>query len=218
MKVQQWFAPGLFSVCCVALMIGSLALAQEKKDPAKKDAAPPEFKLPPGWTEADMQKCILAGTPGKMQEFLAQGKGEWSGKNKMWMYPGAEPMSSDMTSTCTSLMDGRYSRVEVKGDMPGAGPFHGIGVYGYDNVSKKFVSSWIDNHSTGIMQGTGELSKDQKVLTWTCTHSCPVTEKPTVMKQVETFAGDNERKMEFWGIEPKSGKEFKMMEIVMTRK
>ena len=71
---------------------------------------------------------------------------------------------SDTTSSVTSIMDGRFIKVEVKGDMPGMGPYHGVGVYGYDNAAKKFVSSWIDNHSTGIMQGEGELSKDKDVV------------------------------------------------------
>jgi hypothetical protein len=225
MKLQKWIVPGLFSACCVALVVGSLALAQEKKDPAKKDAPKEgaaglsaDFKLPPGWTAEDLKACMIAGTPGKMQQLLAEGKGEWSGKCTMWMYPGAEPMVSDNTSTVTSLMDGRFTRVEVKGEIPGMGPYHGIGVYGYDNVSKKFVSSWIDNHSTGIMQGEGELSKDEKVLSWKYNHSCPITGKPTVMKEVETIISDKERKLEMWGADPKSGKEFKMMQIEMTRK
>jgi hypothetical protein len=218
MKFNKWLIPGLFSCACLAAIVASLALAQEKKEAPKKEGAQPEFKLPPGWTATDLQACIAAGTPGKMQEFLMAAKGEWSGKSTMWMYPGAEPVMSDTTSKVTSLMDGRYTRVEVNGEMPGMGPYQGIGVYGYDNVAKKFVSSWIDNHSTGITQGEGELSKDEKVLSWKCTHSCPVTQKPTVMKQVETVVSDKERKLEFWGIEPKSGKEFKMMQVEMTRK
>ena len=70
MKFQKWLVPGLFSVCCLAAVIGSLALAQEKNAP-KKEAAPIEFKLPPGWTQADLQACMAAGTPGDMQQFLA---------------------------------------------------------------------------------------------------------------------------------------------------
>jgi hypothetical protein len=218
-KLSNWFAPGLFSVACVAALIASLSFAQEK-EPPKKDAPglPADFKLPPGWTAADLQACMLAGTPGDMQKFLASGKGDWSGKSTMWMYPGAEPTVSDMTSTVTTIMEGRFTKVEVKGDMPGMGPYHGIGVYGYDNVGKKFVSTWIDNHSTGMMQGEGELSKDQKTLTWNYNFSCPLTQKPAVMKEVETIVSEKERKLEMWGNDPKSGKNFKMMQIELTRK
>ena len=222
----RWLVPGLFSVACVAALITSLSFAQDKegvkKEAGKKEPAvpglPAEFKLPPGWTPQDMQACLLAGTPGEMQKLLADGKGDWTGKTTMWMFPGSEPMSCDTTSTVTTLMDGRYTRVEVKGDFPGMGPYHGIGVYGYDNVLKKFVSSWIDNHSTGIMQGDGELSKDKKQITWNYTHSCPVIGKPATMKEVETVVSEKERRLEMWGNEPKTGKNFKMMQIDLTRK
>ena len=83
-------------------------------------------------------------------------------------------------------MDGRYIKVEMKGDMPGMGPYHGGGIYGYDNVSKKFVSSWIDNHSTGIMQGEGELTDNGKSITWEYKANCPITKKQMTMKEVDT--------------------------------
>lgn len=225
MKTRNWFVPGLFAAVCVTLLVCSLAWAQEKKDPAKKEpakgnaaAAPGDFQLPPGWTPDDLQKMMAASTIGEMQKLLASGKGEWAGKSTMWMFPGAPAITSDNTSTVTSLMDGRYTKVEVKGEIPGMGPFHGIGVYGYDNVSKQFVSSWIDNHSTGIMQGTGELSKDKKTLTWDYSCSCPLTGKPQKMREVETYIDENNHRLEMWGTDPKSGKEFKMMQIDMTRK
>ena len=46
-----------------------------------------------GWTAADMEACMLAGTPGKMHEHLVQGAGKWLGKSTMWMGPGGEGMT-----------------------------------------------------------------------------------------------------------------------------
>lgn len=200
-----------FAVLLAATVVTSLVIAAD----APKQ---PEFKLPPGWTAADMEACVAAGTPGKMQAFLAKGAGVWLGKSTMWMGIGGEPVKHDTTSTVTSLMDGRYTQVEVKGDMPGMGPFHGLGLYGFDNVSQKFVSSWIDNQSTGMMTGTGDLSADGKVLTWNYTFQCPITKKPAPMRQVETITGENTRTLELFGNDPKSGKEYKMMSVEMTRK
>ena len=138
----------------------ALTAANAKED--KPSGLPADFKLPPGWTMEDMQACMLAGAPGEMHKLLAKDVGEWEGKTTMWMGPDSEPMTSECTSTVTPMMDGRYIKAEMKGDMPGMGPYHGGGIYGYDNVSKKFVSSWIDNHSTGIMQGEGELTDNGK--------------------------------------------------------
>ncbi len=204
----------------VAAVVGSIAVAADalKDKPAAARAEKGELKLPPGWTEADMQACMIAGTPGKMHEHLAKGAGVWEGKNTMWMAPGAEAMTSDSTTTVTPMMDGRFVKVEVAGEMPGMGPYNGFGLYGFDNVAKKFVSTWMDNHSTGLMTGTGELSPDGKTMTWKYTYTCPITKKPAVLREVETITGPTTKTLEMFGAEPKSGKEFKMMSIELTKK
>jgi hypothetical protein len=102
--------------------------------------------------------------------------------------------------------------------MPGMGPYVTIGIVGFDNVSKKFVANWIDNHGTGMMNGTGELSRDGKTLTWKFTYNCPITKKPALMRQIETATGPSTKTLEVFGAEPKSGKEFKMMQIELTKK
>jgi hypothetical protein len=213
---RKLIAPVFVAAVGFAALLGSLAIADASKESAVAGGAAP--KLPPGWTEDDMKACMIAGMPGKMQELLAKDAGDWTGKSTMWMGPDSEPIVNECTSTVTPIMDGRYIKVEMKGDMPGMGPYHGGGVYGYDNVSKKFVSSWIDNHSTGIMQGEGDLSRDGKTLTWKSTFNCPITKKPAVMKEVDTVTGRNTKKLEMFMDDPKTGKNYKMMSIELTRK
>jgi hypothetical protein len=205
----------LFTAALIAVA-GTIAIAQDSKK--SKSNAAPEFKLPPGWTQEDLQAMMTAGTPGKMHKFLANDVGAWNGKNTMWMAPGAEPIKSESTATVKPLLDGRFMHYEIKGDMPGMGPFVTIGSVGFDNVSKKFVANWIDNHGTGMMNGTGELSDDGKTLTWKFDYNCPITKKPAVLRQVETNTGPNSKTIEVIGAEPKSGKVFKMMQIELTRK
>jgi hypothetical protein len=201
---------GLVALTAVA----SLAIADATND-AKQPAA--DVKLPPGWTSADMEAMIKAGTPGKPQQLLAKDAGVWQGKTTMWMGPGGPAMNSECVSTVTPLMDGRYIKVEIKGDMPGMGPFEGLGIYGYDNVTGQYVSSWIDNQATGIMNGTGELSKDGKTMTWKSTFSCPLNKKPAPFREIDTITGANAKTLEMFGNDPKTGKEFKMMRIEMTK-
>jgi hypothetical protein len=214
----------LVALSSIAAVIGSIATTADVSDKDAKPAAaaagaPPQLKIPPGWTEADVQACMLAGTPGKMHERLARDAGAWKGKTTMWMGPGdAEPMTGECTWTLTPVMEGRYFKSEMTGDMPGMGPYSGFGVSGFDNVSQEFVSTWIDNHSTGILTGTGALSDDGKTLTWKFTYNCPITKKPTIIRQIETTTGENTKTLEMFGAEPKSGKEYKMMRIELTRK
>jgi hypothetical protein len=214
-------AKHLFVAAALAALLFSPAAAQEAKkaaDKAGKAAAQPEFKLPPGWTQADLQACLLAGTPGEMHKRLTADAGVWVGKNTMWMAPGSEPIKSDCTTTVTSMMDGRFVKLEMAGEMPGMGPYIGFAISGYDNVSQKFTSTWIDNHGTGMSIGEGELSKDGKTLTWKYTFNCPVTNKPAVLRQIETVTGEGTKKQEFFAADPKTGQEYKMMVIELTKK
>ncbi|MBC7772646.1 MAG: DUF1579 domain-containing protein [Pyrinomonadaceae bacterium] len=220
------------SACVVGLaaVAGSLVTAQPTKDakPATqpgKDAkhAPaagqPEMQLPPGWTSEDMEACTKAGTPGKMHQDLAKDVGVWRGQTTMWMGPGMDPMpKSECTDTVSLAMDGRFLKCEMAGDIPGMGPFTGLGFTGFDNVTQKYVGTWMDNHSTGIMTGVGEASQNGKVMTWNFTYNCPITKKTAVMRQVETRTSDTAKTLDMFTTDPKSGKEYKCMHIEFTKK
>ncbi len=97
------------------------------------------------------------------------------------------------------------------------GPFTGLGFNGYDNTAQKYVSIWLDNTNTGIMTGNGTMSSDGSTLTWNYNYTCPITKKASVMREVEHFTGDNSMTMEMFGPDPKSGKEYKMMHIDLSR-
>jgi hypothetical protein len=215
MRVNKSFVPACFGLVGLVAIVASIAMAAPSDD--ANSAAPPDFKLPPGWTAEDMEKCMMAGKPGKMHERLANDVGVWRGENSIWMAPGVEPVVSDCTCTFTAIMDGRYTKCDMEGEMPGMGPYHGVGLTGFDNVSEQFVATWIDNHSTGIMTGQGELSADGKTLNWNYAANCPLTKKPVVMRQVETMTSADSKTLEMFGNDPKSGKEYQMMRLELTR-
>ena len=176
-----------------------------------------QMQLPPGWTQADMDKCTAAGTPGEMQMKLHEMVGTWKGTNEMWMVPGMPGMKSEQTWEITDVYDGRYTKIHVSGEMPGMGKFDGMGFTGYDNVSKKVVSTWFDTMSTGIMYGDGEFSTDGKSLTLNYKVNCPITEKAVPFRQVQHFMDANTVHVEFYGTDPKTGKEYKCMEANLKR-
>ena len=211
MSCRKFFSAATIAVVGFGAGVGALAMTQDQQQ------QPPEMPLPPGWTQSDMEACMVAGTPGEMHKLLASDAGTWEAKTSMMMYPGAEHMESVGTTTITPIMDGRYIHMEIAGEMPGMGPYQATGVCGFDNVSQKFVSGFIDNHSTGLMTGTGELSRDKKTLTWTYTYNCPINKKPATIREVHTTTGTDTKTIEAWMKDPKSGEEFKMMTIEMTR-
>lgn len=215
----------LFSFClgaaAMAAVAGTISLAQPGSDKKTPPAGMPEMKLPPGWTEADMAACMKAfeesNTPGPMHKFLADGAGKWYSKNKMWMAPGMDPEMNESTSTLVSILDGKFVKLDVEGSTS-MGPFNGLGLYGYDNTTKKFQSAWLSNCGTAMMFGNGELSADQKTMTWTYNFTCPVTKKPTTMREVHKHVSADSQTIDMYGMDPKTGKEFKMMEMTLTRK
>jgi len=214
---KKLLIPAWIAVVGLIAAVASLAIAADSNRD-RKAAGQQQPQLPHGMTEEQLKDMIAAGTPGKMHERLLNDVGEWQAKTTMWMTPDAEPLTSDGTCTVAAMMDGRYIKSEMKGEMPGMGPYHGFGISGYDNVAQKFVSNWIDNHSTGIMQGEGELSDDGKMLTWNFTANCPITKKPVAMREVDTITGPNTKTLEMFGTDLASGKEFKMMSIELTKK
>lgn len=116
------------------------------------------------------------------------------------------------------IFGGRYQSTTHKGNMMGM-PFEGMSITGYDNATKKFVSTWVDSWSTGIMNMSGDWNAGTKTLTMTGT--MPDICRPGKMcslKEVITVVDDNTQKMEMYGPDNKTGKEFKMMEINMSRK
>jgi hypothetical protein len=207
----------LVAACGLALVAGSRTLADSTTSSDQPAAGAEGMQLPPGWTAEDMQAMMAAGTPGENHERLAQDVGEWTTKSQMWMQPGTEPMTCECTATVKPIMDGRYVEVAMKGEMPGMGEFKGVGIYGFDNVSQKFVSVWLDNHSTGIMNGTGEASDDGKTITWNYTGNCPITKKPIQIKDVETVTGPGTKVIESFAPDRKTGEVYKMMRIEMTK-
>jgi hypothetical protein len=134
-----------------------------------------------------------------------------------WMAPGTEPVKSQIACEISSFLDGRFVKCEYSGEMPGMGPFHGLGFNGFDNVTQKYISTWMDNCGTGIMTGEGSPSADGKTMTWNYRYSCPIAKKQVSMRQVERWTGDDSMVLEMYGTDPHGGPEYKMMSLEVKR-
>jgi hypothetical protein len=113
------------------------------------------------------------------------------------------------------LLDGHYLQQEYTGDMMGS-PFTGINLLGYDNYTKKYVSTWIDSMSTGIYYFEGTASVDGRTITQESSYDDPVR-GPVVWRSVTRIVDDNTLKYEMY-ITPRGGKKEKMMVMTVTRR
>jgi hypothetical protein len=155
------------------------------------------------------------GTPGAPHKVLASMVGSWNTKIKSWMEPNKPPMESVGTCEQKMLLGGRFLQQDFTGDMMGS-TFTGIGVTGYDNHTKKYVSTWIDSMGTAILFFEGTASTDGKTITQESRYDDPI-KGPMKWRSVTRIVDDNTHLFEMYGTD-KSGKEEKMMEITYSRK
>jgi hypothetical protein len=170
-----------------------------------------------GMSKEDMAAMEKAATPGEMHKSIAKMAGDWTFTNKMWMAPGTPAQESTGTMHAETILGGRYVQSVWKGNMMGQ-PFEGRSTEGFDNVSQKYVSTWVDNMGTGIMMSTGTCEDGGKKCTSIGTFSDPTTGGTATMKSVVSWSDGNSFKNEMYGKAPGSGEEYKMMEIVAKRK
>jgi len=155
-------------------------------------------------------------TPGEPHKMLALENGIWNEEMTMWMEPGAEPMKNTMSAESKMIYGDRYQETIHKGDFMGM-PFEGKSTLGYNQASEEYTSTWIDNMSTGIMVITGKYDEATKTINFSGTTVDPVTKKEKPIRETYTIVDENTRKMEMFDVDY-SGKEYKSMEIIMTRK
>lgn len=194
----------IFAITALSLMVTiSPALAKDKKAKAPMDP------------QAMMELWKQAATPGEPHKQFAALAGSWTTQTKEWMEPGKPPMETAGTAEMKMLLDGRFLYQEFNGQMMGQ-PFNGIGIDGYDNIRKKYVTAWMDSMGTGIFIMEGTASSDGKTITLRGSHPEPGGGKMS-HRAIWKLIDNNTQQFDMYGAHH-GQKEMKMMEIVYTRK
>ncbi len=188
---------------CVLLSV-SPALAKDKKADKKMDQ------------QAMMELWQKLAQPGEPHKLFASVAGNYTTHTKEWMEPGKPPVEADGTSESKMLLDGRFLYQEYHGSMMGQ-PFSGIGIDAYDNMTKKYVTAWMDSMGTGIFIMEGTASPDGKTITLKGSHPEPGGGKMSHRAVWKIQDADNQT-FEMYGTHGHGGKEMKFLEIVYTRK
>ncbi|MGC4100642.1 DUF1579 domain-containing protein [Ferruginibacter sp.] len=219
----------ILTICTATVVLLACNNSTDEKKPAGGDSSAMDKKEKMADTKKDepwvvvdsatMMKAMMDyATPGDMHKWLAASNGTWKGDMTMWDYDGAAPQKTTGTAVNTMILGGRYQSSKHTSTMMGM-PFEGESITGYDNAKKKFVSSWIDNWGTGIMMMEGDWDAAKKTLNMSGTYPDVCRPgKQCTMREVFTVIDDKTQKMEMYGPDQKTGKEFKMMEIMMTKK
>lgn len=194
----------LLTITLCTLLTVSPALAKDKKAGKQMDQ------------QAMMELWQKLAQPGEPHKLFAGLAGSWTTSAKEWMEPGKPPMESAGMAENKMLLDGRFLYHEYNGQMMGQ-PYSGVGIYSYDNMTKKYVTVWMDSMGTGIFMMEGTASPDGKTITLKGSHPEPGGGKMS-HRAVWKIADSNATTFEMYGTHGHGGKEMKFLEIVYTRK
>ncbi len=189
--------------CFCLVMLTSIGLADEQHHTKGMDM------------QAMMEAYQKLSVPGAPHKQLASLEGSWATQTKEWMEPNKPPMESSGSCEMKMLLSGRFLHQECRGTMMGQS-FSGIGISGYDNIGKKYVSTWMDSMATGIFMMEGTATADGKTITLKGEHKAPnggTMKHRALWKIVDS----NNQIFEMFGTHQGSP-ETKMMEIIYTRK
>jgi Protein of unknown function (DUF1579) len=162
--------------------------------------------------------------PGENHKVIEGLAGSWTYTTKFWLSPDTNtpPIESSGTAVAKSIMGGRYLQTDNAGkmQMPGSDgtmmdvEFHGMEIDGFDNVKKKFVSSWVDNMGTGIMLSEGTYDAATKTITYTSEEE-PMPGMKMKVRELVKLTDKDHHTFEFY--EDRGGTEVKTMEITSIR-
>jgi hypothetical protein len=166
MKAFWRMAPLTAAVLGLAVTAG----AQDKPKKAPNDAA----------MVAAMEKAMNPGEGQKRLEFMV---GTFDVKIRTWVDPSKPPIESTATSVATWVLGNRYVQQMLSGHVGGE-PWNGIVYAGFDNISKKYVATYMDSGSTGMDWFTGAMDADGKAAKMTATIHDAITLKPVKVMEL----------------------------------
>ncbi|EJG00923.1 DUF1579 domain-containing protein [Flavobacterium sp. F52] len=190
---------------------------EESTTPAATDSVKTEEPVAeaPLDSAAQMKAWQEYATPGDPHKMLADEVGTWNCDMTFWSDANAKPEKETSVAEIKMVLGGRFQEATYKGTMMGQ-PFEGKGTVGYNNASKEYISTFIDNMGTGMMTSRGKYNESTKSIEYFGEMADPVTAKNIKYREVYTIVDAKTRKMEMY--DTKNGTEYKSMEIVMTKK
>ena len=187
----------------VLLSLALSAGAQEKPKQAPSDAA----------IGAALENAM---TPGAGQQKLGFMVGTFDAKIRSWATPSDPPAEDTAVMIGNWVLGGRYIQMMLAGTVAGE-PYNGIGYAGFDNTTKKYVSTFMDSGSTGMEWYTGGFDASGKRATLKGSMANPVTGKPSPLEMRLTLDTAGNHVTELWGL-GLGDKMFKMMELTYTKR
>jgi len=163
-----------------------------------------------------MEEWAKMSAPGEHHAHLNAVVGKWSYVSKWRMSPEAPWDESKGTSEHEWALGKRFVVSKCSGEMKDGMRFEGMGMWGYDNTTKKYTSTWADNMCTAIMKTTGTCDESGKTFTMSGEYVDPMTGAKKTAKSVTKIINNDKYVFEMFD-KDEAGKEFKSLEVAYTR-
>jgi hypothetical protein len=175
--------------------------------------------------EAMMARLESARTPGLEHERLCKLAGEWKLTVKIWMGgPSAAPMQTTGKSVIRPVLDGRFVQEETQYEMVMPTPdgkehrmmVKSLGLTGYDNFRKVYVSTWAHTDGTGILRMVGSQAPGSNQIVHYGEMDEPMMNViGRMVRVVQTITGPNRQVVEVYDLH--AGESYKVVEMTYER-
>jgi hypothetical protein len=179
--------------------------------PAATFTQPKAENLP---TTPEADAWLKAAQPGTGQKQLATLVGPWNCEVRFSESTNTPEQKSTGTMINRFVLGGRFLETAFNANIEGQ-VFQGTGVWGFNNITNQFESTWIDTMSTGIVFESGKFDANTKTFTMSGRYANP-TGGFTTQKTVYTIESSDKYTISSFEV-ASDGKETKTMTIICTK-
>jgi len=157
---------------------------------------------------------VERGPEHKILESLV---GEWDVKVRFYFPDPKKPSESKGIMSRKMILGGNFLQESFTGEFVGQ-PFAGLSLIGFDADKERFVTIWCDSMSTSMTQTQGIYDERKKTLISLGELHDPNTKKLMRARDVFRIISKDEQLLEMYRRPKGATEEFKIMEVVYTRK
>ncbi|MEW6652309.1 MAG: DUF1579 domain-containing protein [Bacteroidota bacterium] len=151
-------------------------------------------------------------TPSEAHKHFEKICGTWNAE--IIQYMGAQEMKAEGKAVFEMILGGRYMKSSFNSSFMGM-PMEGFGLDAYDNLTKEYISIWLDNMGTGVLYMKGRYDEAAKNYIYNGNMVDPMTGNLVKIRTVTTYFNDN--KMVFDMFTGDGTQETKSMTVTYTR-
>ena len=183
---------------CVIVLLGA-TIAVPAGDKKKDEGGPPK---------------IVLGPEHKLLESLT---GTFVAEVKVFFPDPTKPTTSKGVMARKMILGGNFLQESFSGEFFGS-KFTGLGIVGFDQVKKKYTTTWCDSMTTSTMLMEGTYDVEKKTLTSVGNDYEPSSKKKMKARDVLKIVTADLQTFEMFRLPEGETQEFKIMEISYTRK